>query len=115
MTETAMTRKERMRKALSYESIDHIPTQINCTKAFGQTLAAHFDIPFEQLPDYLGNHLKAVVARREQQGAVEILGLGVGLDLSPFYRRCLATDMSQALDNGLFFDIARLIGRGARR
>lgn len=66
-------------------------------------------------PDYLGNHLKAVVARREQQGAVEILGLGVGLDLSPFYRRCLATDMSQTLDNALFFDIARLIGRGARR
>ena len=66
-------------------------------------------------PDYLGNHLKAVVARREQQGAVEILGLGVGLDLSPFYRRCLATDMSRTLDNALFFDIARLIGRGVRR
>ncbi len=65
--------------------------------------------------EYLGEHLKAVVARREQQGAVEILGLGVGLDLSPFYRRCLATDMSQTLDNALFFDIARLIGRGARR
>ncbi len=59
---------------------------------------------------YLDNHLKEVVARRERQGAVEILGLGVGLDLSPFYRRCLATDMSQALDNSLFHEIVQLVG-----
>jgi cobaltochelatase CobT len=55
------------------------------------------------------------VARREGQGAVEILGLGVGLDLSPFYRRCLATDMSQALDNNLFYEIVQLIGGRHRR
>ncbi|MBR0565431.1 cobalt chelatase [Azoarcus sp. L1K30] len=64
---------------------------------------------------YLDNHLKEVVARREQQGAVEILGLGVGLDLSPFYRRCLATDMSQALDNNMFFEIVQLIAGRHRR
>lgn len=64
---------------------------------------------------YLDNHLKEVVARREQQRAVEILGLGVGLDLSPFYRRCLATDMTQALDNTLFFEIVQLIGGRHRR
>jgi len=64
---------------------------------------------------YLDNHLKEVVARREAQGAVEILGLGVGLDLSPFYRRCLATDMSQALDNNLFYEIVQLIGGRHRR
>lgn len=64
---------------------------------------------------YLDNHLKDVVARREQQRAVEILGLGVGLDLSPFYRRCLATDMTQALDNTLFFEIVQLIGGRHRR
>lgn len=64
---------------------------------------------------YLDNHLKEVVARREQQGAVEILALGVGLDLSPFYRRCLATDMSQALDNALFDEIVQLIAGRHRR
>lgn len=64
---------------------------------------------------YLNNHLKAVVARREQEGAVDILGLGVGLDLSPFYRRCLATDMSQPLDNALCLEIVRLIGGRHRR
>ncbi|MFW3616812.1 cobaltochelatase CobT-related protein [Billgrantia antri] len=64
---------------------------------------------------YLDNHLKEVVARRTREGLVEILGLGVGLDLSPFYRRCLATDMAQALDTHLFDEIVQLIGGRHRR
>ncbi len=64
---------------------------------------------------YLDNHLKAVVARHAQQRDVEVLGIGVGLDLSPFYRRCLATDPSCAPDNALFADIVRLIGGRHRR
>lgn len=64
---------------------------------------------------YLDNHLKDVVARRTREGRVEILGLGVGLDLSPFYRRCLATDMAQALDIHLFDEIVDLIGGRHRR
>ncbi|NIC06278.1 cobaltochelatase CobT-related protein [Billgrantia bachuensis] len=64
---------------------------------------------------YLDNHLKEVVARRTREGQVEILGLGVGLDLSPFYRRCLATDMAQALDTHLFDEIVELIGGRRRR
>lgn len=64
---------------------------------------------------YLDNHLKEVLARRERQGQVNILGLGVGLDLSPFYRHCLATDMSQVLDNHLFEEIVQLIGHRRRR
>lgn len=64
---------------------------------------------------YLDNHLKHVVARREQEGAVEIMGLGVGLDLSPYYLNSLATDMTQALDNALFYEIVQLIGRKHRR
>lgn len=64
---------------------------------------------------YLDNHLKQVVAEEEQRGNVEILGLGVGLDLSPFYRRNLAIDLSQSLDNTLFDEIVRLIaGRHTR-
>lgn len=64
---------------------------------------------------YLDNHLKSVLARRERQGEIDILGLGVGLDLSPFYRHCLATDMSQALDNHLFDEIAQLISQRIHR
>ncbi|MGB7180679.1 MAG: cobalt chelatase [Burkholderiaceae bacterium] len=58
---------------------------------------------------YLDNHLKAVVARHEQIRDVEIRGLGVGLDLSPFYSHCLATDLSRPVDNRLFQEILELI------
>ncbi|WP_311949153.1 cobaltochelatase CobT-related protein [Halomonas piscis] len=64
---------------------------------------------------YLDNHLKSVLARHERQGEIDILGLGVGLDLSPFYRHSLATDMSQALDNHLFDEIVQLIAQRIRR
>ena len=43
---------------------------------------------------YLDAHLRAVVARHERQGRVQIFGIGVGLDLSPFYTRCRAIDLA---------------------
>lgn len=46
--------------------------------------------------DYLDRHLKAVAASYQRQGQVEILGLGVGMDLGAYYRRRIALD----LDNG---------------
>ncbi|HET8791317.1 MAG TPA: cobalamin biosynthesis protein CobT, partial [Modicisalibacter sp.] len=64
---------------------------------------------------YLDNHLKEVVARHERQGNVDILGIGVGLDLSPFYRHSMTVDLSKALDNALFFEIVQLIGGRHRR
>lgn len=64
---------------------------------------------------YLDNHLKDVVARREQQGGVEICGLGVGLDLSPYYSRCLALDLAQGIDNEMFTEIVELLGGHHRR
>lgn len=58
---------------------------------------------------YLDRHLREVVARREREGAVEIIGLGVGLDLSPYYRRSVSADFAQGLDNALFFELAELM------
>ena len=43
---------------------------------------------------YLDHHLLDVVAQLERQGRIEVYGLGVGLDLSPYYSR------SQVLDLG---------------
>lgn len=63
---------------------------------------------------YLDDHLRNVVAAHERAGEVEILGLGVGLDLSPYYRRSLATDLARGLDNRLFAEIVELM-RGRRR
>jgi cobaltochelatase CobT len=54
---------------------------------------------------YLDSHLKEVVARHEAAGDVEVLGLGVGLDLSPYYRRSLALDLSTGPDMKVFGEI----------
>jgi cobaltochelatase CobT len=38
------------------------------------------------------------------------LGLGVGLDLSPYYRRCMALDLSTPPDMGAFGEIVGWMG-----
>jgi cobaltochelatase CobT len=63
---------------------------------------------------YLDNHLTQVVSRIESSGEVGIYGLGVGLDLSPYYSRSLAIDISTALTNHVFFDIIEML-RGHHR
>ncbi|RKP52863.1 cobaltochelatase CobT-related protein [Trinickia fusca] len=62
---------------------------------------------------YLDNHLKDVVARHEMLRDVDVIGLGVGLDLSPYYRHCVALDPAAPLDMARFVALARWIG--ARR
>jgi cobaltochelatase CobT len=59
---------------------------------------------------YLDNHLKDVVAT-ETQGGIAILGVGVGLDLSPFYPRSLALDLSSPPGYGLFRELLDLLAR----
>jgi cobaltochelatase CobT len=62
---------------------------------------------------YLDQHLREVVARHESAHAVEVLGLGVGLDLSPFYRHHFAVDLATPPDMTLFARLAQWLG--ARR
>jgi cobaltochelatase CobT len=62
-------------------------------------------------PHYLDHHLREVVARREQQGAVEIYGVGVGLDLSPYYRRSQIVDLPGSVGNQVFSEIVALVAR----
>ncbi|MGZ9713071.1 cobaltochelatase CobT-related protein [Glaciimonas sp. GNP009] len=64
---------------------------------------------------YLGNHLKEVVGRQALPGQLEICGLGVGLDLSPYYKRSLAIDLQQPINNALLAEVAQLIGGRQRR
>jgi cobaltochelatase CobT len=64
---------------------------------------------------YLDHHLREVVARREQDGNVQICGVGVGLDLSPYYRRSQALDLSASVSNEAFREIVAMIARGRRR
>lgn len=57
---------------------------------------------------YLDNHLRQVVYEYERSSPLEILGIGLGLDLSSFYRNSLAIDLTQGLQNETLYDIARL-------
>ena len=64
---------------------------------------------------YLDHHLRQVVAREEAIGGVEILGLGVGLDLSPYYGRCHTLALDELPGRATFNEIMALIGGRHRR
>lgn len=64
---------------------------------------------------YLDHHLFEVVARLQAQGEVEVYGVGVGLDLSPYYRQCRAFDLSASVTNEIFREIVAMIAAGPRR
>ncbi len=64
---------------------------------------------------YLDNHLRDVVSRYDARPDLNILGLGVGLDLGAYYRQSLATDLTRGLDNQLLFDIVQLMAGRHRR
>ncbi|MEO5696936.1 MAG: cobalt chelatase [Burkholderiaceae bacterium] len=63
---------------------------------------------------YLDHHLREVVAQHEAAGA-EIYGVGVGLDLSPYYSRSHVLDLSEAVSLAVFREIIAMIARGQRR
>jgi cobaltochelatase CobT len=58
---------------------------------------------------YLDHHLLQVVRRHEQAGQVEVLGVGVGLDLSLFYSRCQAIDLSRGLSAEVLQELLTLV------
>ena len=60
-------------------------------------------------PHYLDQHLRQVVAQESARGDVEILGLGVGLDLSPYYARCQALDPAAAVSQATLRELTALI------
>lgn len=63
---------------------------------------------------YLDQHLLQAVHRQEQAARVQILGVGVGLDLSVFYGRCQAIDLEPGLQAQVLRDIVAMIA-GARQ
>jgi len=79
-----MTNRERVRRTLFREPTDRIPTQINYTDAFGQTMAEFFGVSIELLPGFLGNHLLRVDIshdeRLSEDGDVRFDWWGVGFD-----------------------------------
>lgn len=79
-----LTHKERMRRALVYEPVDRLPTQVSYTRAMGERLAAHFGVALAGLPARLDNHLLRVdlahPARLSEDGRTRTDWWGVGFD-----------------------------------
>ncbi len=61
-------------------------------------------------PFYLDNHLKACVRQALQQG-VQVIGIGLGLDLSPFYPQHLALEPDKLLHTASLQALLQAIAR----
>lgn len=79
-----MTHKERLRRAISYQPVDRLPTQINYTGRQGERLAQHFGVPLKELPIRLDNHLRRLdltyPARYSEDGQAKFDWWGAGFD-----------------------------------
>ena len=64
---------------------------------------------------YLDQHLRDVVSAVESAGAVEIFGIGVALDLSPYYSRSHVLDLEVSSGNTLLRELVELLGSHVRR
>jgi cobaltochelatase CobT len=49
----------------------------------------------------------------EQPGALELHGLGVGLDLSPYYGSSHVLDLEARIGNAMFWEVLRLLARSS--
>ena len=58
---------------------------------------------------YLDQNLRDVVDRRSRQDGIEIIGIGVGLDLSPYYKKSHIIELGGHLHGGVFNEIVGLI------
>lgn len=80
----ALTPKERMRKAIRYEPVDRLPTQINYTRAMGERLAQHYQVGVDELPVFLDNHMVRLdisyPKKTSEDGKIEFDWWGVGFD-----------------------------------
>ena len=63
---------------------------------------------------YLDHDLSNVVAEIEAHGRVEVFGLGVGLDLSPYYRRHRVLDLSNSVTQQVLRESVGLLAKNAQ-
>jgi cobaltochelatase CobT len=64
---------------------------------------------------YLDQHLVQEVQRIEQRGEVQVFGVGVGLDLSPYYSASQVLDLAGSTGNQVFRELLEMIAGRHRR
>lgn len=65
-------------------------------------------------PAFLDHHLRDVIAREDAEGTVQVFGLGVGRDLSPYYSRRHALELGDGLEHRTFLEIVRMLAVSLR-
>lgn len=60
---------------------------------------------------YLDNHLKQVIERESTKNGIEIHGVGMGVDLSPYYRSNITLDVQESCLFGLCRNIFEMLKR----
>ncbi|NAZ93018.1 cobaltochelatase CobT-related protein [Vibrio toranzoniae] len=60
---------------------------------------------------YLDNHLKQVIERESSKNGIEIHGVGMGVDLSPYYRSNITLDVQESCLFGLSRSIFEMLKR----
>ena len=80
----SLTRKERMKLAITHQPVDYIPSQINYTPGMGKMMSDYFNIPVSDLSAFLGNHMIRVDTDfpgvLSEDGKVKFDWWGVGFD-----------------------------------
>ena len=66
-------------------------------------------------PHYLDQHLRDVVGRHERAGRLRLHGLGVGLDLSPYYGNSRVLELDMGSGHQPFAEVVELIAGRHRR
>ena len=112
----ALRRPDLFREGIDGEAVEWACQRLNQLPAQRRILmvvsdGCPMDTATHQCNDdhYLDQHLKQVIASHERSGDVEICGLGVGLDLGLFYRRRLALDIADTIDDVSLQSVARLL------
>ncbi len=59
-------------------------------------------------PFYLDNHLRRVLERVQARG-LQVIGLGVGLDLAPYFQRSLAVDLDDGVDMAMLLELLEAV------
>lgn len=112
----ALLKPEIFREGVDGEAVDWACSRLKQSEAHRRILlvisdGCPMDSATAQANDdfYLDNHLKQVLARQEAQRDVEVYGIGVELDLSPYYRKSLALDLSEGVIAADYHELIQLL------
>lgn len=118
----ALLKADLFREGVDGEAVDWACSRLALCNAQRKLLIVFSDgCPMDRATEmandsfYLDNHLRDVVLRQEKTGAVEIFGVGVGLDLSPYYNYSQALDLSTPPGNDACREIVAMLARRKRR